>query len=287
MQYIFCLGMYRSSSTWQYEVVSHMAETYRNGVRLGFIEGIHFQALPGQEHAPERVRVLKTHDVHPLFIRELNAGNALPIYSYRDMRDVAFSFMHKAGLTFDEMIEQKFLDKVLANDAYWRAQPRLVCQKYETVITDEIGAVAELSRAIGLDLPVVDLARIAQDYSWDANLRRTREVKERAQAAGLNLDDKAHIFEHDPHTLLHWNHLREGKRKSWRELATPAQRATLAATCGEWLMANGYEAGESWVADPFSSAVRHESRTVRIDHEAAASHPTLGSKSFGLASPLG
>ena len=278
MQFIFCLGMYRSSSTWQYEIISHLAESYKNGVRLGFVEGIHFKEIPGQKHGPDRVRVLKAHDVDPLFIRELNAGNALPIYSYRDLRDVAFSFMHKAGLTFEELIAQRFLDKVLANDAYWRNEPRLVCQRYETVIAHQAAAVAELARAIDVELPTDEVVRIAQDYSWEANLKRTQEVKERAEAAGLDLADKAHIFEHDPHTLLHWNHLREGKRESWRELATPSQREALAKICGDWLLANNYESDTKWVEDPYASSSLSArsmlTKHLRIDSQPVPAEPT-------------
>ena len=100
MRYVFCLGMYRSCSTWQYEILSQLAESYRHGVRLGFIEGIRFDEIPDPAHA--RLKVLKAHDFHSIFVRELEAGTALPVYAYRDLRDVAFSFMHKAVKTFNK-----------------------------------------------------------------------------------------------------------------------------------------------------------------------------------------
>ena len=273
MRYIFCLGMYRSCSTWQYEVISHFAETYRNGLRLGFIEGIHYQDIPNLGQPPERLKILKAHDVDPLFVRELERGWALPIYAYRDIRDVVFSFMHKAGLEFDDVIEQKFLPKVLANDSYWRGLPNVFCQRYEDVIADQNRAVAELTIPLGLDLTPEEIHQVANAYSWEANLQRTREVKLKAEAAGLDLADRAHIFAHDPHTLLHWNHLREGKRKGWSELATPDQREILATYCADWLIANGYESDTAWVtSDPTQQFTTGD--TLRADPAHPLAHPS-------------
>src|SRR5258707_9134346 len=46
MSLIICVGMYRSGSTWQYEVVSHLVESYLGGKRLGFIEGQYYECYP-------------------------------------------------------------------------------------------------------------------------------------------------------------------------------------------------------------------------------------------------
>ncbi|MFN0019860.1 MAG: sulfotransferase domain-containing protein [Pirellulaceae bacterium] len=285
MQYIFCCGMYRSSSTWQYEVVSHLVEEYRQGVRLGFVQGKRLKELPGREHGLQAIRILKTHDVQEIFKRELNAGNAIPIYSYRDLRDVAFSYMHKAALTFEELIKQKFLEKVLANDAFWRAAPHVVCQKYEDVIADEVAAVIRLSRAVGVELSRDQAVQIAQEYSWEANLKRSHEVADRAKATGIDLTKKANVFTQDEHTLLHWNHLRQGARKSWRELATPSQREVLFRKCGSWLVANGYEADDSWAASEYQART---SAVARLDGRSLGARPTAWFRSLwqGIASRL-
>ena len=276
-RYVFCLGMYRSCSTWQYEIVGHLVETHLRGGRLGFIEGIHFDEIPDRGLPSDCLKVLKTHDVHPIFVRELEAGRALPIYSFRDLRDVVFSFMHKAALEFDELIGQGFIEKVLANDSYWRTLPGLFSQRYEDVVANDRHAVAQLTRRLGIVLSVPEIDRLANDYSWNANLKRTREVKRKAEEAGLDLGDHAHIFEHDPHTLLHWNHLREGKRKGWRELASERQREILADLCGDWLIANGYETDNSWVtAEPQASG------SVRMDRGEVQARP---SRWFGRVWP--
>jgi hypothetical protein len=46
---------------------------------------------------------------------------------------------------------------------------------------------------------------------------------------------------HDRHTLLHWNHLRDGGIGGWRQEATPEQCRFLKDSYGSWLITRGYE----------------------------------------------
>jgi hypothetical protein len=270
MSLIICVGMYRSGSTWQYEVVSHLVETYRDGKRLGFIEGQYFECYPEAACPSDRKRVLKAHDVHPTFVRLIEERQATPVYSYRDLRDVAFSYMYKAKLEFGDLLEQGFFAKVLENDAYWRSRRGVISQRYEQMMSDPTRAVADLAGWLGILLPAGEAHRLAEEYSWEANLRRTQEVRRKAAEAGIDLNDPEHKFEHDHQTLLHWNHLREGDRRGWRELATPEQREAFATHCGDWLIANGYETDTSWVTG--------DSRTLRADQPQTARRPRRPSR---------
>jgi hypothetical protein len=250
MKFVFCVGMFRSCSTWQYDVASHVVETHLGGARLGFVDWWRFMELTDQGFPAASVVVMKAHEPHPVYDEVLGAGRVTPLYSYRDLRDVAFSYMHKARLSFDELVEQRFLESVLETDAYWRARPGVLCQRYESIVADPPGGVRGIAAHLGVRLGRGEARRIASAYSWSANLERTRGVKSKAEAAGLDLGHKDHVFEHDPVTLLHWNHLREGQRKGWRELATPGQREILGRMCGAWLVSNGYEHNDAWVERP-------------------------------------
>src|SRR5690242_3213167 len=45
---VFCIGMYRSGSTWQYHIVGHLLEKHRGGRRLGIVTGPEYaRAAPG------------------------------------------------------------------------------------------------------------------------------------------------------------------------------------------------------------------------------------------------
>jgi hypothetical protein len=62
------------------------------------------------------------------------------------------------------------------------------------------------------------------------------------------LEDPDNSQLHDGKTLLHWNHLRNGRVSGWREEASPEQCQFLATHYGSWLIARGYEPDDGWVS---------------------------------------
>ena len=104
----------------------------------------------------------------------------------------------------------------------------------------------ELADFLGIDITDEEATRIAADFSWEANARRTEDVTSRLREAGVDLDDPSNIFQHDPLTLLHWNHLCAGRVGGWRDSATDPQRAEMVRHWGAWLIERGYESDELW-----------------------------------------
>jgi hypothetical protein len=242
--------MYRACSTWQYEVLSHLVETRLGGKRLGFVDGEGFARLRAVTTSSPNLGILKFHDADPAFAEALADGQAVAVYSCRDLRDVVFSFMHKSQLGFEELVGNRFVQRLLRNDRFWRAQPATLVQRYEAIQTDEVRGVRELAGQIGIVLSTAAAAVLADEFSWGSNLRRTQEIRRRAEADGLDLTDRENANRQDPVTLLHWNHLRETPGASWRDLATASQRETLAYLCGNWLIDHGYERDMGWVSAP-------------------------------------
>src|SRR5436190_20783988 len=120
---VLCVGMYRACSTWQYNVACHLIEHYRQGRRLGFIHTGHYRAADGAW------RVLKAHDGHSTYADALAQGEALAIYSYRDLREVAFSLAHKLQCSFEQVVEDRLMVRVcVADDRFWTAPPRVLVQ---------------------------------------------------------------------------------------------------------------------------------------------------------------
>jgi hypothetical protein len=243
---VLCVGMYRSCSTWQYNVVSHLVRLHRGGCRLGFVSGEQYAGLP-PDGAAGGWRVLKSHDGHPAFTAALAGGRARAVYAYRDLRDVAYSLVHKFGRTFEDVIEdKKFLHVCLANDAFWTAQPGTVCQRYEEITDHPAGAVAELAAHLEVPLGEGEAEELAAAYSLRSNLWRTVELANRLREQGLDLGDPRNALLHDRQTLLHWNHIREGRTGAWKDRVTPRQLACLVAACGDWLIERGYEHTPDW-----------------------------------------
>ena len=255
-----CVGMYRACSTWQYEVVAHLLERHRGVERLGYQMGSQYDRLPEAE-ADGPWRVLKSHEEHPKFRRTLAQGRALAIYAYRDLRDVIFSMLHKRGVSFERFVGQGMIHQVLANDRFWMARPGVLVQRYEDLIAEPSRGVVELAAHLGITLVEGEADAIAERYSWQANRDRAAELRRRLRADGIDLHDPSNAQRYDDRTLLHWNHVREGKAGGWRTLATPAQRAVMGRIGGAWLIARGYETDHSWVEN--GGAGSKEAREIR------------------------
>jgi hypothetical protein len=241
--------MYRACSTWQYEVVGHLIEQHLRGLRLGYVTGECYtesQLLAAAErgNAHRAWRVLKSHEGHRSFARALGSGAALAVYAYRDIRDVVLSLKHKRAKTFEALLRSGMVHQILANDRFWRAQPKVLVQRYEELITDPVTGVVQLARHLGLGVTRREAAQIADEYSLEANQTRIESLRHRLLEAGFDLEDPSNQQICDPITLLHWNHLRTGHKNPWRTEATPQYQALIARLCGAWLRAHGYETDE-------------------------------------------
>ncbi len=242
---VLCSGMYRACSTWQYNVASVLVERH-GGIRLGFVDGPEYEPLAGD--GDRQLRVLKTHDRHDVFATALRTNRALALYSIRDLRDVAFSIMHKFHLSFDEVIAPcGLLELCLVNDVFWMSLPNVLVQRYESITENDITAVRAIAQFIGIDLDSSAAGSLAVEYSLDRNRARTDALAQQLRNAGIDLEDPMNQLRYDPRTLLHWNHLRSGSNGDWRKRATHEQKVALARVCGEWLIQRGYETSLSWV----------------------------------------
>jgi hypothetical protein len=246
---VICAGMYRACSTWQYEVVAHLLEHHRGGRRLGYLmpeEYARAQQSPGTaEGEPTAIpgecwRVFKSHDGHPCFARAIAQRRAIAIYAYRDVRDVVFSLMHKRRLTFEPLLRQGMIHQVLANDRFWTRQPDVLIQSYDAIVADPVGAVRELARHLGIEPAEGEAERIADEYSLAANKARTEALQRQLEQTGMDLSEEANSLICDPATLLHWNHMRDGRSGSWFVESTPRQKVILQRMCGRWLTSRGY-----------------------------------------------
>jgi hypothetical protein len=242
--------MYRAASTWQYNVVSHLVETFGVGRRIGYFtetEGEKFRTHYAQHADSHQFLVLKSHHRHPEFANALAERCALGVYIYRDLRDVAFSLAHRFNTTFEAVVrEKRLIHHSIENDEFWRSQPRMILQQYEQVIKDPITAIVQLAKHLGLEVSSEYAEQVADQYSFSSNFERTRAVAERFVAQGIDLSDPQHGLSYDEQTLFGWNHLRDGRAGGWRDEATPEQLLTLLAACGAWLVLRGYEPDCSW-----------------------------------------
>lgn len=247
-QLVFCAGMPRSGSTWQYQIVSHLLEEARGGLRGGFLEQPEdFERIAEQTAGRPLWLALKTHHGHPPYAQAVRAGRALAVYSYRDLRDVMYSLMHKMHLSFDEVLQKDLLEQCFIDHVFWTSLPNVLCQRYEDIMVDPVGSIKEIAAFLAVPLTDDEAARLADQYSLEANRARARQLTEQLRNKGIDLEHRENAVLHDEHSQLHWNHIRAGRIGGWRDEATPQQVVVLTKLCGGWLLENGYEADASWV----------------------------------------
>lgn len=247
--YVLCAGMYRACSTWQYDVVCHLLEQRRSVYRLGYVTGERFAAEQARWATTAGWQVLKSHEEHPRFATALERGDAIVVYAYRDLRDVVFSMLHKRSVSFETFVRQGMIHQILANDRFWSSQPHRLSQRYEDIVSEPAQAVQQLGTHVGLEISLADACMVAQKYSFEANRRRVNALAHRLWSEGFDLTDPANAQWYDGETLLHWNHMREGRVGGWRELATPRQKAILARLVASWLEEHGYEPDSAWAEE--------------------------------------
>jgi hypothetical protein len=276
-KHVFCSGMYRACSTWQYEVVGHLLDRHAGApaTRLGYADGPDYAGWARQNpHRAAGWAVLKSHDKHPAFARALAAGKALAVYAFRDLRDVVDSMAHKMGLPFEQLMRQGLVHRVLQNDRFWTSRPGVVVQRYEDIVEDPGRAVAELAAHLGLALAPGEADQVAAEFSLEANRRRTDAMRADLQARGLDLSDPAHHQRYDPATLLHWNHLRQGRAGGWRSGLTPDQLALIDRLGGRrWLADRGYEPSAGTESIPAPAGLAARSRLSALIYFTARLHP--------------
>lgn len=246
---VLCVGMYRSCSTWQYEVAAHLVEKHRSGLRLGYLTGPQYEARTREEVDDAACcRVLKSHEGHWRFAQALAKGKAVALYSFRDVREVIYSMLHKRGVSFAEFLDQGMIHQLLANDRHWSAQPGVLTQRYEDLVTDPMRGVEEIARHLGVSLAEGEAACVAEAYSPQANRKRIALLGRKLENDGVDLADPSNAQLYDSTTLLHWNHMRAEHAPSWRDLAGRFEREALDRLCSAWLIERGYEPDRSWAS---------------------------------------
>ena len=127
---MFCCGMYRSCSTWQYDVAQAIlrSESFNNtGLEVeacGYLTGPEYAEFRRATRSRGVIRLFKGHEGHPSYTRAMFRGRAVGLYAHRDVRDVLFSLMFKRRQTFQEILKTGMVHQILVNDRFWRLHPQ-------------------------------------------------------------------------------------------------------------------------------------------------------------------
>jgi hypothetical protein len=215
---VFCNGMPRSASTWSYNVIKELLRRCFPGEA---IQGGRTEA-PVQflrSLAPEaRHAVMKCHSLTPLGRTLARTGAAKVVYTTRDLSDAVASALAKFEIPYEQIIEVYKLSLQL--HAFHRKTGNAVIVHYEDVLHRPSHAIRQIADYLTKGRATnVMIDEIASQTSFERMRQKVEEINAMDESC---LDDSF-----DLETLLHRNHMGDGRSGRGRELLTAAQLAHL------------------------------------------------------------
>ena len=235
-RFVFCAGMARAGSTWQYQAASTLVENAGTGRRIGGIAkyrraafGELCDSLEG-EHGDV---VLKSHNVHPGMVTEVTDGGAVVLTSHRDIRDAAASWLRMRNAPFSRLWKRIRPRMWTTEFDEWAAFPSAVVMRYDEILTDPAGQLTRLADALDLQPTPDETSVILDDLSLARQRDRSERLIEERERQGRRVT-------RDPTTMLHDNHVGTGEIGVYRAVLRPSQIAVIEDVCGDWMQRWGY-----------------------------------------------
>lgn len=232
--WVLCGGMQRSGSTLQFQLAAHVVEMAGRGQRQTYVEPEKLAEALDQSPASPALKVAKTHVFNASIRSALRSGRAVGLYTFRDIRDVVVSFMHKEGRPFSEESARHHITHNLAWYTGWVAEAGVLVSRYETFIQDLPAEVARIAAFLDIPLSAAECTEVAAQYT----VERQRETITKSIESNQLIQYVNSQF--DPHSLLHTNHIHSGDVAAWRSELTSDQITFVESLAGDWLIENGY-----------------------------------------------
>ena len=241
---VYCAGMIRSGSTWQYNVTSELLEHCEIAKRLGFAES---ESTLKRWISLDTNAVIKVHQPYNSLINDVGAGRARVVYIYRDLRDVAASLMQHQERDLQSILASDWLERIWHTHEIWLDLPGILVQRYEDMLVNTLNAARQIVTFLELDideapLRVIDKRNLLETRRAELMSRRSvldPLLHPLRAATGRTLrwligreatSKMARPFGYlgkrgvDPHTHLHPNHIANGRVGSYRKVMTPQEQ---------------------------------------------------------------
>lgn len=235
--WVFCGGMFRSGSTVQYQIASHLVEHFGRGERLTWQNADDFASVKSLHAEDGRLRVFKAHHLSAAIREELDAVGGRVLTTHRDIRDVVASAIRKNGWSFHHIWKHRMLHRWTERFDAWAALPGALVSRYEDMVTHLDAEAVRIGRLLGMDVTAELAVTIGESYAIDRQRGRTEEVR-------LRRDRNELRTKYDGHSLLHHNHITSGEIGGYRSLLRPAEIRAIESECGEWMRRWGYPAAD-------------------------------------------
>lgn len=238
IEWIFCCGLYRSGSTLQYNMMSQLVQKLNRGQPLGYLEEGYSINLEQSYGHLSGIKIFKAHKLSDEIHDLICSGKACSVGSYRDIRDVAVSWMEFRNASFSQLMAEKWLESTVDQYHAWEMTPNHLTSKYENIIKIPELEVFRLAAHIGMPCGIELAKKITGDLSMQKQRRRMEAVVQEIKPDG-SLD-----WNYDPILLLHHKHIADGKVNKWKDKLSPDDVRYIEENFSTWLLNRQYALSE-------------------------------------------
>ncbi|HUA56044.1 MAG TPA: hypothetical protein VMB81_27910 [Candidatus Sulfotelmatobacter sp.] len=226
-------GMFRSGSTWAYNVARVLLLTRSPAVCGEYRDDVG-AALDSRDAAIEH-HLIKTHHPDPVGLALIRAGACRTICTYRNVLECIVSYMEAFGAPFDQIL-------ALAVDAlalleFQAAAPDVLFIPYDQITQRPADAIAAIAQHLGVAICAVDAVAVAERFGKDNVARFTARLHDHAAETAGTPD----VW--DSITLFSSRHIRPNPSPP-EALLSPAQLRQAVDRLGASIDARGALAGD-------------------------------------------
>ncbi len=229
---IVCAGVYRSGSTWAYNMVKLIIQATLPGVRIGgcFAENIEELAPSGSEHCD--LVLLKTHPQQSL-LSLIEFLNPPVILSVRDPRDCVASWIQMLGEDFSVFQPRLMKSCLAALRLVGRDNTYTI--RYEDGATARVRTVMDIATHLGLSIAEDRAAALVKELSPESV---KIQIKHMADAGRI---DPSKRLISDAKTLWLPAHIGDGRIGKYREALSDDQLRSINSWSRAYCEAFGYD----------------------------------------------
>lgn len=249
--WIFCCGGQRSGSTLQFNLVCELVERLQIGQRIEYVKPEDFPNIKAEYSNYNGYKIFKSHILTETIKAELLKGNALGVYSYRDIRDVVVSLMKKNNVSFNINKTKEITERYLAHYYQWmEVKEYLYIAQYENFYNNLEVEIDTVAHFLNLEVPY----KLKKELAEFLNIDNQKELI--ASSSDENLT-KVDNNQFNKKYLLHTNHIYSGGVNQWKTQLSAHQLVQVEIVAYNWLLLHGYEVSWPSMKDEFLSSSQH------------------------------
>jgi hypothetical protein len=224
---VLCDGMFRSGSTWSYNVALQLVRSccpHRKAYGL-------YSENPAVVLAAARPRIshliIKSHILDPSAYELCRAGSIKAIYTWRHPYDAIVSAVGMFGYSVDYWIDR--LQSTLRIWSFHRSTGSAYVISYDSIVSTPAASVSSIADYLGLNIQPEQASHIAEAMSAEQVKTFSQQIDELEPSRVVRRDGLVY----DRQTLLHQNHIRDGRIGHGAGVLDPEKLAVIDALLQE------------------------------------------------------